>query len=190
MLNYKTVFFCFTSALVLNSCASSAQISGIKVVEENQDKKYTLIKTSVFKNEATILKDTANEFNRFTDKDVVKQYIVSVADVQEYESVLKNSFVASNEIANSSDANSEGVLNHFKNSKRQYSGYINSSGDTLLVVCFIDFTQKKKAKNFFYDWKYRQIYLGSALYLDKKPPGGMYCYSFNKRTKQLNRYKL
>lgn len=188
MLKHKAILFYFTTTL-LNSCASSAQVSGIKILEDNQQKKYTLIKTDVFKNEATILKDTTNEFNRFTTKDAVEQYILSITDVQEYESILKNGFISNNEIANSSDINSESIAKHFKNFKRQYSGYINSSGDTLLVVCFIDFTNRKKAKEFFYSWKYQQIFLSSALYLDRKPPS-MYCYAFNKRTKQLSRYKI
>lgn len=191
MLNYKsTNLFCFIfSIALLSSCASSGQINGVKEIEENQEKKYTLIKTGMLNNEAVILKDTTNEFNRFTTNDAVKQYILSIDDVQQYESILKNSYVVNKEIASSSVVNSESIPKYFENFKRQYSGYINSSGDTLLVVCFIDFTNKKKAKKFFSNWKYQQIYLGSTLYLDTKPPGGMYCYSFNKRTKQLSRYK-
>lgn len=192
MLNYKsTNLFCFIfSTALLSSCASSGQIKGVKVIEENQERKYTLIKTALFSNEAVILKDTTNEFNRFTTKDAIKQYILSIDDVQQYENILKDSYIANKEIASSSDANSEIIPKHFKNFKRQYSGYINSSGDTLLVVCFIDFTNKQKAKKFFFNWKYQQIYLGSTLYLDRKPPGGMYCYEFNKRTRKLNRYKI
>lgn len=190
MLSYRAIkSFCFAFLILLNSCVSSAQINGVKILEDNQQKKYTLIKTDVFKREATILKDTTNEFNRFTINGSVKQYIPSITDVQVYEGILKNSFVANNEIVNNSDANGESIIKHFKTFNRQYSGYIDNLGDTLLVVCFIDFANKKKAKEFFYNWKYQQIFLGSALFLDRKPPS-MYCYSLNLRTKSLSRYKI
>lgn len=190
MLSYRTIkFFSFACVIILSGCTSLAQISNIKILEDNQQKKYTLIKTNVFKRKATILRDTTNEFNRFAIKGSVKQYTLSLADVQVYEDVLKNSFVANNEIINNSDANGESIIKHFKTFNRQYSGYIDNLGDTLLVVCFIDFSNKKKAKEFFYDWKYQQIFLGSSLFLDRRPPS-MYCYALNLRTKSLSRYKI
>lgn len=184
MTNYKGVIFLhLASALLLNSCASSAQIKGIKVIEENNNRKYTQIKTEVFKSDATILRDTTNEFNRYPSAQAVRQYTPSLSDVQAYEEILKNSSVPNER------SNDETFVNHFKKFNRQYSGYIDKNGDTIIVVCFIDFSNKKKAKEFFSNWKYQNIYLGSGLFLDRRPPH-IYCYSFDRRTKEVNRYTV
>lgn len=187
MLTFRAIkFSCFVCVIILNSCTSLAQISGIKVIEENQEKKYTQIKTAVFKNDATILKDTTNEFNRYPSENAVKQYTPSLADVQAYEDVLKNSFPVDKQV---STGNNETFVKYYKRFNRQYSGYIDKSGDTILVICFLDFSKKNEAKVFFYNWKYQNSFFGTVLYLHKKSPG-IYSYALNLRTKSLSAYKL
>lgn len=188
MPSYRAIIlFCFTCASLTFGCLSSAQIGSIKIVEENQEKKYTRIKTAVFKTDATILKDTTNEFNRYPDTQAVMQYIPSLTDVQVYEEVLKSSFVSDLQIANGN--NGETFVKHYKRYNRQYSGYLDKSGDTILVVCFLDFSNKREGQRFFYNWKYQNAFFGTVLYLHKKSPG-IYCYSLNLRTKTLSRYKV
>ena len=185
MLNCKAIkVFCFASLILLIGCASSGQISGsIRIIEENQDKKYTYFKTPTFKGTATVLKDTVNEFNRYPAAHAIKQYIPTLADIQEYENVLKESYVP-----NDKDYSNETFVSRYKKYNRQYSGFINTSGDTIFVVCFLEFTHKKEASKFFYDWKYQNSFLGSVLYLHKKSPS-IFIYSYNKRKTELNPYK-
>ena len=188
MLNYKPInFFCgiFITTL-LSSCTSSGQINGVQLIEENQDKRYTLIKTNVFKDEATILKDTTNKYNRYPSEQAAEQYILSFTDVQMFENTLKSSLLSNEQIV---AQDGETFVKHYKKFNRQYSGYIDRSGDTILVICLLDFRKKKEAKEIFFNWKYQNSFFGSVLYLHKKTPG-VYCYSFNKRTKQLSRYKV
>ncbi len=185
MLHYKTILFYFTSALMLNSCASSAQISGIKVVEENQDKKYTLIKTGVFKDEATILRDTTNKYNRYPSEEAIGQYIPSFTDVEMFEDILKSSLVSNEQVV---AQDGETFAKHYRKFNRQYSGYIDKLGDTILVVNFLEFKKKKEAKEVFFNWKYQNSFYGSVLYLHKKTPS-IYCYALNIGTKSLSRYK-
>lgn len=186
MSNNRVIVFLYIACSFFCSCVSSAQINGIKVVEENNEKRYIQVKTKAFKSDATILRDTTSEFNRYPSAHAVEQYIPSLTDVQVYEDVLKNRLVPDNEGSASSN---ETFASNFNKFNRQYSGYINKAGDTVLVVCFLDFSNTKEAKKFFYDWKYRNGYLGSGLFLDRKPPS-IYCYSFNLQTKALNRYKI
>ncbi|HMI63651.1 MAG TPA: hypothetical protein VK518_22195 [Puia sp.] len=186
MLRYKACkFFYVTFFLTLINYAVSAQIGGIKVVNENQEKKYTRISTSVYKNDATILKDTTSEFNRYPTTQSNGQYILSFADVYQMEDVLKVSFVSNGQIVDK--GRGELLIRQYKKFNRQYSGYISKSGDTILVVCFLDFSNRKKAKKYFGNWEYQNGYLGSGLFLDSRPPN-IYCYSFNLRTKELTRY--
>lgn len=186
MLRYKAYkFFNVTFFLTLINYLASAQISGIKVVHENQEKKYTRINTSVFKNDATILKDTTNEFNRYPRTQSNGQYILSLADVHQMEDVLKVSFVSNGQIVDK--GRGELLTGQYKKFNRQYSGYISKSGDTILVVCFLDFSNRNKARKYFGNWEYQNVYLGSGLFLDSKPPN-IYCYSFNLQTKDLARY--
>ncbi|MGB8193121.1 MAG: hypothetical protein WCF67_14430, partial [Chitinophagaceae bacterium] len=140
-----------------------------------------------FKGDATILKDTSNEFNRYPSSQAIMQYIPSLIDVQFFEEILNANYVADGEVAG--QGNSETFSGYYKKHKRQYSGYISSAADTLLVVCFLNFSNKRKAKQFFSNWKYQNGYLGSGLFLDSSPPH-IYCYSVNRRTKAINRYKL
>jgi len=169
MLRFRVVIFlsCITF-LEMNACTVFAQVNEVRVVEENQEKKYTQIKTGVFKNDATILKDTTSEFNRYPSAQAIRQYIPSLPDIQRYEVVLKNSFVSEGQIINK--GGDERLAEHYKAFNRQYSGYIDKAGDTILVVCFLDFSDNKKAKKFFYNWKYQNEYLSSGLFLDSKPP--------------------
>jgi hypothetical protein len=188
MLSCKTInisYFIFFVTL-LSSCASSGQVNGINVIEENQEKKYTQIKTSVFKSNATILKDTITKYNRYPSEQAIEQYIPSLSDVQTFEGILKSSFVSNDQIA---AQDGETFVSRYKKFHRQYSGYIDKSADTVLVVCFLDFSNRREGKKFFYDWKYQNSFFGSVLYLHKKSPS-IYCYALNKRTKQLSRYKI
>ena len=185
MLSYRTILFLYFTSFFMFSCASSAQMNGIKVVEENQERKYTQIKTAAFKRNATILEDTTDEFNRYPSTQAAKQYIPLLTDVQAFEDTLKNSFVFNEQIVDAG----EPVAKHYKKFNRQYSGYIDRSGDTILIVCFLDFSNRKKANKFFNNWKYRNGYLGSGLFLDSSPPH-IYCYSFNLRTGSVSRYKV
>lgn len=185
MFNHRAIVLYFT-CLFLGSCASSAQINGVKVIEENREKKYTQIRTSVFNRDASILKDTTNEFNRYPPVHAIRQYIVSLADIQLYEEALKNSVVPNDQYTQNINAL---FIDRFKKFNRQYSGYIDKSGDTILVVCFLDFGNKKKARKFFGNWKSQNGYLGSGLFLDSSPPH-IYCYSLNLRTKKITRYKV
>jgi hypothetical protein len=177
--------FCSASLILLIGCASSGQISGsIRIIEENQDKKYTHIKTPIFKRDATILKDTINEFNRYPIAHAIKQYILSLTDVQEYENILEGKFVPDNK-----NNNDETFVSRFKKYNRQYSGFIDKLGDTVLVVCFLEFAHKKEANKFFYDWKYQNSFFGSVLYLHKKSPS-IFIYSYNKGTNELKPYRV
>jgi hypothetical protein len=188
MLKYRVIIFLsFITILVMDAFTLSAQVNDVRIVEENQEKKYTQIKTGVFKNDATILKDTTNEFNRYPSAQAVRQYIPSLSDIQRYEAVLKNNFVSDGKIINKGGG--EMLAEHYRTFNRQYSGYIDKAGDTILVVCFLDFSDNKKAKIFFYNWKYQNEYLSSGLFLDRKPPH-IYCYAFNLRKRALSRYTL
>lgn len=89
----KKVIISFCIVCFLAGCASTGQINGLKVIEENIHKKYSHFKTDVFKSDATILRDTTNEFNRYPITHAVKQYIPSLTDIQEYENILNKSIV-------------------------------------------------------------------------------------------------
>lgn len=43
---------------------------------------------------------------------------------------------------------------YFRHYYRQYVGYVNVTGDSIVVVNLLNFKNKIKAKKLFYDWKY------------------------------------
>ena len=180
-------FFFFASVLLLYSSMLSAQVMGIKLIEENKEKKYALLRTDASDNYATILRDTLNEFNRYPSAKAVDQYIPSLSDIQNFERVLKKSFVSNGEIVVSGSG--EMLLKRFTRFNRQYSGYIDKAGDTILVVCFLDFNDRKKAKKFFSNWKYQNEYLASGLFLDNKPPY-IYCFAYNMHLRVLTKFTV
>lgn len=181
----KIVFSLIFFTTLFSSCASSGQISSIKVLEENEEKKYALIKSNVFKGEATILKDTIDKYNRYPSEEAIGQYIPSTADIEMFEDVLNSNLLSDKQIVLQKG---ETFIHHYRNFNRQYSGYIDKSEDTILVVCFLDFKKKKEANEIFFNWRYQNAFYGTVLYLHKKTPS-IDCYSFNKRTKHLSRYK-
>ena len=73
-------FLCFASFLVLYSSMLSAQVIGIKLIEENKERKYALVKTDASDNYATILRDIQkkigtlmSEQNLFSKREIKAQ---------------------------------------------------------------------------------------------------------------------
>ena len=155
----------------------------MKIIEENAKKKYKIIKTNVFKNIATILGDTLNEHNRYPERHASEQYIPLIADVKNIDFILSSTKV----IKIDKQPTNKTYPSNYKKYKRQYSGFINSSGDTILLVCFLEFKKRKEANSFFYNWEYQNSFFGTVLYLHKKSPG-IIIYSFNKRAKEIKLY--
>jgi len=183
MIANKIRFLSFCCIILFNPFIVLAQVNGVKIIEDSPLKRYTRIRTDVFKKEASILKDTINEFNRYPHSG--KQYIPSLADIKIFESVLKATCIPDQQ----DNENCTLFPAYFKKFKRQYSGYIKETGDTILVVCFLDFNNKRKAERFFKYWLFQNEYLGSGLFLDSKPPK-IYTYDLNLKTKALTKFKI
>ena len=179
----KIKFLSFCCFMLFNPFMGHAQVTGVKITEENPLKQYTRFRTDVFNGDAVILKDSINEFNRYPHAG--KQYIPSLADIKLSETILKTACIPDQK------DNEKCALfpAYFKKFKRQYSGCINETGDTIVVVVFLDFSNKRKAEHFFKNWLYQNEFLGSGLFLDSRPPK-IYTYSLNLKTRALAKFKI
>jgi hypothetical protein len=186
MVMSKTIVSFFTFIVILNSCTPSAKINSIKVVEQNGEKKYVVIRTKIFRGEASLLKDTTNEYNRYPPEQAARQYLPSFADIQLFEDVLKARQLYKTQLVSQGG---KSFIKYYKGYKRQYSGYIDKMGDTILMICFLDFRRKNESKEIFFNWKYQNSFFGSIVNLHKRTPG-VYCYSYNINTKQLSKYNI
>ena len=59
--------------------------------------------------------------------------------------------------------NPKKVIKKFYKYNRQYAGYLNKSNDTILYIGLLNFSNKCKAEEKFYNWK-NKIFLGSGNY--------------------------
>lgn len=160
-----------------------AQDNRVKIAEYPLQGQYAEFRSNVFKQSAVILKDTINEFNRYPH--AAKQYIPSFTNIEAFEAILKTAPIP----GKCSKSNCLHFPAYFKKFRRQYSGYITAKGDTILIVCFLDFSKKRKAAIFFKDWHSQNEFLASGLYLDSNPPP-IYTYAFTLQTKVLVKFVL
>lgn len=178
----KLVIACQVMLLVVFgvSCSTAQNLT---VVEEKSEKcfsekracvNYVLIKDKrFFDGYGTILRDTTSEANRYSFlKDFSRHYIVDVAMVEGVENSFRKRILTED----AGDAKD----NRYRNFYRQYAGYINNQGDTIVVINLLDFNRKGDARKFFRDvWKY-QNYGIVVPCLDCKYPS-IEVYAFNKQ---------
>jgi hypothetical protein len=129
-----------------------------------------------------------NEVNRFFKSNVTSQYIPTISDVKTSELVLKESYTDGVQLSNKIDG--ENFVRYYKKYNRQYTGYINKEGDTILVIIFMDFSNKKKVKTYFSSWwKQQNGYHGQTLCSDCSLPK-IDSYEVNLRTKSIKKYTV
>ena len=98
-----------------------------------------------------ILKDTT--ILKYSSKISVKQYEPNYNDIILFEKMLSDNNVINNNDFVSKAEKISCVNYKFRNFKRQYSGYINNSNDTILLVNMLSFKNPKKSEKYFDKWK-------------------------------------
>ena len=98
-----------------------------------------------------ILKDTTTI--KYSTKISFKQYKPNYEDIVLFEKMLLSNNVSNHNEFVSKAEKINNVNYKFRNFKRQYSGYINNSNDTILLVNMLSFKNFKKSEKYFDKWK-------------------------------------
>lgn len=90
---------------------------------------------------------------KYSSKISLKQYEPNYEDIVLFEKMILNHNVINyNEFISKAEKIND-VNYKFRNFKRQYSGYINYSNDTILLVNMISFKNIRKSEKYFDKWK-------------------------------------
>lgn len=84
-------------------------------------------------------------------KDLKKAYTPTIDDVKKVETIFLNKYNSERGKQNLTKVNNP--KKHFCKYNRQYLGYIDSNGDTIVIVNMLNFKNKSKAKKNFENWE-------------------------------------